>query len=258
MTRLRNPLLLSTILLLANIFAVAAQNESNDLKASVAEIPGLADSTGKGPLIDLVKAIDEAYTEGSINIKTYPFNRSVNNVVTGEADFHLPYMENPEVDQSKLPFYNECEPLGKVYFVLYTNTDKIITKKNVYDIVSSKSKMPYTIEAPGGDQYPFTIIQTNDIVTSLKKLALGRLDGVLWAVDEADVVLKSLKLKNIHRELIIEGNSSLIVRKGSGSDKVIKKLNDAIIVLRKNGKLESIHSKLHLPYTEWQPSQMNW
>ena len=82
-----------TILVIINVYLIFPL----DLKASIAQLPGLADSPEKGAFIDLVKAIDAAYKDGKITIGVYPFARSVNNVIDGFADFHIPNVRNPQI-----------------------------------------------------------------------------------------------------------------------------------------------------------------
>ena len=61
--------------------------ESRDLKASLPVIPGTDVTRGNAVFIDLVKMIDDVYTEGTIRIEIYPFTRSIKNVERGKADF---------------------------------------------------------------------------------------------------------------------------------------------------------------------------
>ncbi|MFH0974566.1 MAG: transporter substrate-binding domain-containing protein [Spirochaetota bacterium] len=235
---------------------------STDLVASLAQLPGLADTPDKGAFVDIVKAIDEVYTEGTIKIELYPFARSVNNVIAGKADFHIPTFRNLKIDQSKLPYGTVTEKMGKVRFVIYSNTDNPINKKMLDDaILNAKSgQFPYKIEGASGieSQYPFPVISTNDVTQGLRKVANKRIDALVWAQEEVDFTIKNLKLKNIRRELWQDFEDAIIISKGPGGDRINNILSDALRKLRASGKLEQLYSKIHRPYENWQPADMGW
>ena len=93
----------------------------------IAIIPGLSEPPDKGPFVELAKALAETYTQGKITIELFPFTRSIDNVVAGRADFHIPNVRNPAVDSSKLPYRYSTKSLGRVDFVVYSGTGKVIT-----------------------------------------------------------------------------------------------------------------------------------
>ena len=133
-------------------------------------IAGLADSPDKGTFVELVKAIGTVYTEGKITIRVFPFARSVNNVLTGLADFHIPTVRNPMVDQTRLPYGTVKVPMGSVTFVIYSNSANPLSKKMLDDAIASGKNFPYRIEVPGGieNQFPFNAASSNDVEQSLK------------------------------------------------------------------------------------------
>ena len=111
---------------------------AKDLKASVAYIPLLAESPEKGAFVELVKAIDEVYTDGTISINIYPMPRSINNVVTGKADFHVPMMRSPYVSLDDKPFQFASQRMGTVCFVIYSHTEHPITKDAIVEATSEQ------------------------------------------------------------------------------------------------------------------------
>jgi polar amino acid transport system substrate-binding protein len=233
---------------------------SKDLIASIAQIPGMADTPDKGLFVDLVKAIDEAYTEGTIKIIIAPFPRSVDNVLKGKADFHMPINVNPLVPVSKQPFGYVSERLGKMVNVLYSHVDKPITKKLIDRALVAKGKFPYKIEAGQGAEttFGFPIIPTANLEQSLRKVDAKRIDAFLWAQEEADLMIKDLKFKSIYRAELIALDDALLIQKGAAGNKVDRILSKAIKKLRASGKLQKLYSKIHKPYVDWQPSQMGW
>jgi polar amino acid transport system substrate-binding protein len=258
MFKVRIAILAALVLLVSPmLFSIGG---SKNLEASLAALPGLADSPDSGTFVELVKAIGDVYTDGKITIRVFPFTRSVNNVLTGLADFHIPTVRNPMVDQTILPYGTVKVPMGKVTFVIYSNTAKPISKKMLDDAITAGKSFPYKCEVPGGieNQFPFNATSSNDIEQSLKKLAIGRIDALVWAQEEVDATLKTLKFINIHREFWMDFDDAIIIPKGAEGDRLDKILSDAMTVLNKSGKLQALHSKVHHSYDKWQPSEMGW
>ncbi len=163
-------------------FALISATEARDLKASLAYLPKIAESPEKGVLVDLVRAMDEAYPEGKILIGVYPFKRSVDNVISGNADFHMPILLNPLIPEEKLPYSHSTVTFRKVIFVLYANkNNKDINPQNLCD-------HKYKIETYRGvaDYFDFPVIPSDSIENSLKKADLGRTDGCILAMPEAE------------------------------------------------------------------------
>lgn len=116
--------LISLILCFTSISVFA-----RDLKATLAYLPTLIDDANTGKYVEFLKAIDDAYEDGKIIKKVYPFERSIQNVLNGRADFHMPLLVNPLISEETLPYRYSTEDIGFVVFVLYTNIRNPITKK---------------------------------------------------------------------------------------------------------------------------------
>jgi polar amino acid transport system substrate-binding protein len=241
-------------------FVLNAAGGSKDLTASLALIPGLIDSPEKGPFVEMIKAIAGAYTGGKIKIETYPFARSVDNVVKGKADFHVPTIRNRAVSEAGLPYRFTTEKIGTVSFVIYSNSEKPITKKMLDDAIAQKGKLPYTIEIPAGIEgvFPFPGNPSNDVAASLQKVQKKRVDALVWAQEEVDFALRSLKLNAVHREHWMDLDDSIIIAKGPAGDATDEILSTAIKSLRASKQLQSLYLKVHRPYEDWQPSKMGW
>jgi polar amino acid transport system substrate-binding protein len=233
---------------------------AQSLTASLAELPGLAETSGKGAFVDFVKAMDEVYTEGTINIVINPFARSIDNAITGKADFHMPIFKNPQVPVSKLPYGYITETIGKTAFVLYSNVDKPITAKMIKEALAKGGQFPYKIETGNGVEtnYNFPLLKTDSIEQSFQKLKAKRIDALLWAQEEADIVLKQLRIKTVYRAHMNDFNDTLLIRKGPEGEKLDKILSAIIVRLRKAGKLDELFLKIHKPYDDWQPAKMDW
>lgn len=236
---------------------------SNDLIASLAELPGLADSPEKGAFVEIVKAIDTVYTDGSITISLFPFARSVHNIIDGEADFHIPSIRNPDIDQTLFPYRIVTEKMGTVCFVIYSHREKPLTKQMLDDAIRNTqggAPFPYSIEVPQGieAQFPFPAISSNYVDQSLKKVAAKRIDALVWAQEETDLTLKRLQISTIQREFWQAFDDVILIPKGPEGDRVDMILSDALNTLRASGQLEQLYSQIHRPYDDWQPSEMGW
>ncbi|HDT5894107.1 TPA: ABC transporter substrate-binding protein [Aeromonas hydrophila subsp. hydrophila] len=187
------------------------------LNAHLGELPGLINADKTGPFVDLVRAIR--------NLQ----------------------------DADLLPYRFSTRSFGKVTHVLYSNTDHLITPDMAYGIVPTKRDL--LIEATPGF-LPIPLQRSMSIEQSLRKLSRGRIDAFIWAQEEADLMLRQLKLTNIHREHLGDFEDVFIIAKGPAGDETDRFLGEAIDRLAASGKLAQIYSRLHRPYVEWQPQPL--
>jgi len=227
---------------------------AQDLKASLAFLPNISESPDKGAFVDLVKAFAEVYTSGKIQISVAPMARSVDNVLSGAADFHVPMIRNTAVPADSLPFKCSTEALGKVVFVIYSNKAKPITL-NMLKAAKDKKPFPYQLETGRGLEafFDFPVTPSNSLDQSLKKVDAGRVDGFIWAQEEADYTVRTLALKNVHRAFYFAFDDIIVLPKGPKGDKLDAVFAKLIKSLRESGKLQALHGAIHSPYSDWQP-----
>ncbi|MCX7749055.1 MAG: transporter substrate-binding domain-containing protein [Clostridia bacterium] len=242
--------------------AEPAASGSKDLIASLAQLPGLADSSDKGAFVDLVKAMDEVYTEGNIKIEVYPFGRSIENVSTGKADFHIPSGRplGAKTDESKLPFRSSEKPFGVLSSVLYSNVDKKITTEMLNEALKKGGTFPYKIEVLVGSKgaIPYPSTESSDIKQSFEKLKNKRIDAFINPQEESDKALRELKYNNIYRSLWSQFEDVIAIPNNDHGKEVEKILNDCLSKMEASGKLKELYYKIHQPYDNWQPSEMGW
>ena len=250
----KNEMFIALCVMLSVILFMASPAISKDLAASVAFLPNISESPDKGVFIDLIKAMNEQYPDGKFNIEVFPFGRSIDNVVTGKADFHIPMLRNPIVPEEKLPFRYASVPMGKVYMVIYSRKDNPITKEMI-EKAMTQNPFPYKIDVMRGieDFYSFPGEGESSIEQMMEKVDKKRIDAFVHAQEESDFVLKQLKLKDIHREYYTSFDDVVIVQKGEKGDEADKIISDSLKALASTGRLEELHSKIHVPYQEWQP-----
>jgi len=226
---------------------IIGQAQAKDLKASLPIIPPLVESTDKGILVDLMKAMAEEYKDGKITWEVFPFERSMENVEKGRADFHMPQLVNPSIGPDKLQFQFGSDIIFKVVFALYTNkSNKEITPANV-------SKYKIETEMGTKDFFDFPITGSPDIESSLRKVDLGRIDGWIMAMPESDMALKKAGLKNIKRWEYKKFDVRIVLPKGPQGKETDKILSDLIKKLKANGKYQKIMGPiLDQKFEDWQ------
>lgn len=230
--------------------APAERPDKGLIVAHLGFLPDLLESPNKGSFIDLVKAIDEEYEEGKIEITVYPLKRAKLGIINGTADINLPALRHPNLDTTKLAYRFSSTPFGKVTHVLYSNINKPISAQML--LTETSLSRPLVIEAVS-DFFPFPTHNSNQIQQSLEKLSRQRIDGFIWAQEEADQELKRLGLKNIHREYLGEFDDVFIVPNNPHGSRVDAILTAAITKLRESGKLKVLYEKIHRPFDPWQP-----
>ena len=238
-------LLAMVVLTLVSMMFLVFPAGAADMKASLAKMPGYAETTDKGVLVDLVKAI--AKTSGKdIEIQVVPFNRSIRDVVEGKADFHMPLIKNDIIDLNKLEYTYAKPTLWHVNFVLYTNKNKPIDKSKLkdYKIETDLAHVSY---------FDFPIKGSTRIDSSLKKVNAGRIDGFIFADFASDPVIKKEGLNNIHRELYKVFDSDIVLPKGEKGKATDVFLTETIEKMRADGSFDKIMSPIDQPYNDWQP-----
>jgi polar amino acid transport system substrate-binding protein len=245
---------------LAVLAAGAARAQSAELTISIAQLPGMADSPEKGVFVDIVKALDEEYTEGKIVIEVYPFGRSFHNVLAGAADAHIPSFVEPGASDAKFPYSWLTQPLGPITLVLYSQAGRPLTKKDLDEALAKGGKFPYVIEVAGGTEpmFPFPTVASNDFASSFRKLEAKRIDAMIAGPGAADKLLRQLELPGIHRGAYADFDDIIVVAKSPRGEAAKKRLEEPMKRLARSGRLEAIYARGHKPFEPWQPADMGW
>ena len=158
--------------ILSLVLTLAGHALCRDLKVSLGYLPKIAESPEKGEFVDLIKAMDEVYTKGNIQIKVFPINRSIDNVIQGKADFHMPFLKNPAAPLEKMPFRFVSVRIGIVPFVIFSHRENPITSEKL-ERAKSLRTFPYKIECNKGaeEHFGIPVIGSQDIGQSMKKAA---------------------------------------------------------------------------------------
>ncbi|MBF0360209.1 MAG: transporter substrate-binding domain-containing protein [Oligoflexia bacterium] len=238
---------LSAILSLTLILVLPTTICAQDYKASLAQMPVYAESKDKGVLVDLVKAISKVAGK-NIDYVVVPFQRSMDSVTSKKVNFHMPLIKlpNPPAD---LPYDYSTETIFHVNFTLYARKGETIDMKNIgnYKIETDLAHVPY---------FDFKIASTTDLAASVSKVVNKRIDGLIFADNAIDPIIKGLpdadKAK-IQRQLYKVFDVKIILPKGENGKEVDQYLSKHIKTLRDSGEFAKIMSAIDAPFDNWQP-----
>jgi polar amino acid transport system substrate-binding protein len=231
-------IILSAVLYTAGALSVSAQ----PLKVSLAQMPVYAESTDKGVLVDMSKAIAGAAGR-TLELQVVPFKRSLDNVITKKVDFHAPLIVNPTLNESDLDYDHSTITIFHVNFVLYSNPTKQLDMDNPgeYSLETDAAHVQY---------FPFKIAASSDLEASLKKVDAGRIDGFIFADMASDPLVTQLGLNNIKRSLYKRFDVKIILPKGGKGGATDKLITSAVAKLKADGKWDPIMSVLDQPYKD--------
>ncbi len=198
-----------------------------------------------GAYIDLIRELDRL-TNTETEIVVAPFQRSVRNLIRGEADYHIPLIEIPGTNLEELPYAFSTETLFQVAFVLYSNKNNPldINKLHEYDISTDLAHV---------DFFPFPVKGTSCLSCAIEMVDRGRLDGFIFAQNEIDPFVRQFNLKNVYRQFYKNFNVKIIIPKGQAGKTIDAYFSKGIKILRQRGEYDKILAPIITPYIEWQP-----
>jgi polar amino acid transport system substrate-binding protein len=222
--------------------------EAHDRVVSIGESPNSAEvdaKGGRGMLIDLVRALDKA-THSSTKIVLRPFARSLKETAAGNADFHIPLIQNGNSPPPEGLVYVTEVDFGSVAFVIYSRK---VAPLNAKTVAGAK-----TIETEPNHEsfFPFPVSVTHCVPCSLDKVLLGRTDALIVPADIVDPQLSDPKYKGIHRALYKTYPVRALVPANADSAATRRYLINGVKHLRETGELWTI-TKHKIPYSDWQP-----
>lgn len=237
------------ILLVLELVYWTSVSWAEDLTISMAEIPNLTyydkDYSLAGDFPKLLSLLDEYYEDGALILNAYPFARSINNVVAGLADAHVPLIKADT--KANLNFRHVDETLLDVTFVIYSHRDNPVSK---YDDFTK-----LTVDTVIGHKqfFEFPVQEVIDFETGLKKVTNKRSDAFIMEQDAVDALIRSHSYNSIHRAHFQTWPSTLIVSKSPRGELVNKLLGRAIINMKSDPRYPTLARRIHTPFEDWQP-----
>ncbi len=100
-------------------------------RVAVAEVPGLAEANGSGPLIDLVRALDAQLPDIDFELQITPFARTFHLLQNGQCEFQVPFLGNLPRLPAGLRYGSGT--LWQVRFGLFTRRDNALGVAQLLD-----------------------------------------------------------------------------------------------------------------------------
>lgn len=181
--------------------AVAASPVSNNtIRVGIGQLPMLSESNEEGILVDMLRRLAEASDAYAIKLQVYPFGRSLKMLENDKVDVHFPFIYSLPIRLEGIRFSSMT--IYKVPFVLVTNTDERRFSIDSLDPNSVFFQPDLAIETAYGHGFAFAypMAESVCIECSVKKLARGRIDGVVFAAKEVEKIIWANHLSNIRVE----------------------------------------------------------
>lgn len=221
-----------------------------DLHISVGRLPLYAESKDSGILIDVLKAMDQEYTEGRFLIEVYPLERSIDNVARGKADVHFPTIGKHVWSQEEDAYEKALGQRGlrrstcsltKTHFAIYRNRGQAA--------LDTDDLEQYRIETDAGHQIFFdeSMRGSTCLPCSVRKLSARRIDGLVFASREIDFMIQDLGIDNIVRQDFRVFGSKFILPATAAGEQTDRLLCELIARMIRNGRLEQVAQ----PYSEY-------
>lgn len=222
--------------------AGAAMAADKTWRVSLAQMPGYAESTEKGVLVDFVKALEKVSGD-RIELQVVPFQRSMNDVQERKVDFHMPLIQLPGSGTGTSDFDYSTETIFHVNFVLYSAKGRGVKPENAsrFKVETDQAHVAY---------FDFPIAPSSNLEASLKKVNAGRIDAFIFADMAADPLVAKNGLTDIERQLYKRFSVRVVLPKGEHGGATDQFLSDAIGKLRASGEMERIMGVIDQPYRD--------
>lgn len=194
------------------------------------KVPGWVISDTKGPLIQFIKEVSREAGIKAI-IKIAPTRRAHWSVFNRKADMHFGFMEPPdEMIRDSLPVRFSKLSLSHLNLYIYS--------KKKLDL-SNMKKLRLVISAGYDKLFRLPLKSSNCRDCAFQRVDLGREDGVIYAEQLADSVIKRLKLKGFQKQIFARLPIKIIFRDNM-SEAMIEKIEMAVIQTVRSGAYERI------------------
>jgi polar amino acid transport system substrate-binding protein len=211
------------------------------LRISIAELPVLAESNNSGLLIDLVNLLIIYFPDTKITYEIVPFTRSIELVRTGNSDVQLPIIDTDNEKRLKL----SEKTIFNVQFSIFSRQDHPISKSQLLGEEQNNSLVVET-DLAHICYFGKKLKATTCLECSVKKLSLGRIDGLLFASTEVNYLINSLNINNLKQTPFAEYSVKFGVSRSEKGKKNELLFANMLTQLEKNPTYISIIRKLEL------------
>lgn len=222
--------------------------EARDLKVSMAYMPSISETKAAGVFANYIKSIDSYYDEGAMTVEIFPFARSMNNLLHGDYDMHIPLIINPLSDTTTLPYRYMSHKGWDIPFIIYSHKDKMITREQI-DVAKSQKPFPLTIATDRAhvDFFDFPTLPVSHIEGGLKQVATKRVDAYIFALPPSDYVLKTFPTtfrSKLCTSLYENFEATIVLKKGKKGSDIDAILNTSLKMMEKNGELAKFYQTI--------------
>jgi polar amino acid transport system substrate-binding protein len=228
------------IFFLAALFTSISGFAQTDITITISQIPPLSKE-----FHELVNLMQKEYKDGKfIILGEFPYVRSVNNIIIGKADLHMPALYNEVAKKNVKDYIFSTENLTIAPFVLYA-------KKNVAGL-NAKTAYKFRMCTDRGhvQYFDFKIEPVDNYESTLEMVNIGRMDGFIFSMVTVDPLLKKSGLKNIKRVLYQNVEVKMIFPNNKRGQEIDKIVSPIIRVLKKKGVCPVLLEPAF--YTDWQ------
>jgi polar amino acid transport system substrate-binding protein len=189
------------------------------------------------------------------SIEVVPFARAIHLIEAKQADMLCFEIENPDPAKvAKLTVDYSTANLFQMVFVLYANKDRPVDASELKR--GNPKHLVVETDLAHVEYFPFQATGSSDIDSSLKKLAVGRIDAFVFAQPSTDAALKRLGLKNVTRQLYGLYNAKIILQKGARGGTLDQTLTRGLEKMKKDGSYQQLMGQYlegASKFIEWQP-----
>lgn len=198
----------------------------------------LADSSEQGILVELVKAMRPYFRGGELNLLISPFARSLSMVAHGMCDVHMPMLKNPAMGLLDPQLALTDDVLFRVQFVLYSHMDTPEQGSAALRNMRIETDLAHT------RLFPFPVAGSTCLACSLKKVRYGRIDGVIFAAKEMNLLLRREHITGLRMTPYGQFDVHAVVRSGAAGVAAAQRLHTLLDQLRQSGEYQRIMQPL--------------
>jgi len=212
--------------------------EKKEFKVATFKIPLMIEDKENGRFIELIKKIEDIQNI-KMNINVYPTKRTLQKFIYNEVACFFPF-----VDGMNLPItYIKSD-------VFYIKKDYILYRSNEGN-PRFKDLIGKTVGLTAGYPYPDKLISNKNInfeyavseEKNISKLVLKRIDYFVVEYLSGVKAIKNSGLKekvSVSKQVVGSENVYFACNNSVENNKIIKKFNEALILLKRNGYLEKL------------------
>jgi len=232
------------ILFSTNSMARDSSPTKKTIRIGIAELPVLSENDETGILVNLLKQLASETTEYNIQVKIYPFKRSIYMLSKNKIDVHFPFIYAPNTPEKGLKYSDLT--IYKVPFILAINPKSKSFSIDALDPQSIFFQPDLTIVTEFGhsNAFNYPMIENICMKCAINMLARGRVDGVVFAAREIEKIVRDDGLTDIQLDNFKLFDVKFLVKNNDAGKEYEDIITNLLKKMRQRGKLRSAMGKL--------------